>query len=79
MLTISQIINISIISSNHRLFAINFVGLFVGYLYSKMALVHLFPPMQDDKYHGRIENHQSSKSLEFHTVPFILPYHFAKF
>lgn len=52
---------------------------FVGYLYSKMALVHLFPPMQDDKYHGRIENHQSGKSLEFHTVPFILPYHFAKF
>ncbi|EPZ9335538.1 hypothetical protein ACXYOC_002533, partial [Shigella sonnei] len=77
--TISQIINISIISSNLRLFAINFVGLFVGYLYSKMALVHLFPPMQDDKYHGRIENHQSGKSLEFHTVPFILPYHFAKF
>ncbi|WP_369516881.1 hypothetical protein, partial [Escherichia coli] len=36
-------------------------------------------PMQDDKYHGRIENHQSGKSLEFHTVPFILPYHFAKF
>ena len=61
------------------LFAIIFVGLFVGYLYSKMALVHLFPPMQDDKYHGRIENHQSGKSLEFHTVPFILPYHFAKF
>ena len=30
--------------------------------------------MQDDKYHGRIENHQSGKSLEFHTVPFILPY-----
>ncbi|EFA4634495.1 hypothetical protein E0M98_07160 [Escherichia coli] len=43
MLTISQIINISIIPSNLRLFAINFVGLFVGYLYSKMALVHLFP------------------------------------
>ncbi|UMS91388.1 hypothetical protein AOY66_15450 [Escherichia coli] len=79
MLTISQIINISIISSNIRLFAINIVRLFVGYLYSKMALVHLFPPMQDDKYHWRIENHQSGKSLEFHTVPFILPYHFAKF
>ncbi|PIM23841.1 hypothetical protein CT146_09290 [Escherichia coli] len=79
MLTISQIINIDIISSNLRLFAINFVGLFVGYLYSKMALVHLFHPMQDDKYHWRIENNQSGKSLEFHTVPFILPYHFAKF
>ncbi len=35
--------------------------------------------MPDDKYHWRIENHQSGKSLEFHTVPFILPYHFAKF
>ncbi|RGW38714.1 hypothetical protein DWV81_00620 [Escherichia coli] len=79
MLTISQIINIRIISSNLCLFAIIFVGLFVGYLYSKMALVHLFPPMQDDKYHGRIENHQSGKSLEFHTVPFILPYHSRSF
>ncbi|NYY76884.1 hypothetical protein DMI62_16610 [Escherichia coli] len=73
----TEIINIGAISSNLRLFAINFVGLLVN-LYSKMALVHLFP-MQDDKYHWRIENHQSGKSLEFHTVPFILPYHFAKF
>ncbi|MEG8136068.1 hypothetical protein, partial [Escherichia marmotae] len=57
---------------------LNFV-LFADYLYKKMPHVHLFPIVQKDKYHWGRENHLSGNSLEFRSIPFILPYHFEKF
>ncbi|AUT25831.1 hypothetical protein C1192_00815 [Escherichia marmotae] len=78
MLIVSHKINNIIIPRHLSLFVINFV-LFADYLYKKMPHVHLFPIVQKDKYHWGRENHLSGNSLEFRSIPFILPYHFEKF